>query len=184
MDMLLMGKINNGGGWVAINCISTAAHTIWGVLAGQLLLQKISQKSKFKTLMIAGSVALLLGFGLDWAGVTPIIKRIATASFVLASGGWALIALALSFLLIDIKGYKNWIFAFTVVGTNSIFIYVFFQTVGGQWLNDFVAIFSKGVLRWTGASEFVLNVFTSLTILAAEWGLCYWLFKRKIFFRI
>ncbi|MBW8324591.1 MAG: DUF5009 domain-containing protein [Prolixibacteraceae bacterium] len=184
MDMLLMGKINNGGGWVAINCISTAAHTIWGVLAGQLLLQKINQKSKFKTLMIAGAIALILGFGLDWTGVTPIIKRIATASFVLASGGWALIALALSFLLIDIKGYKNWIFAFTVVGTNSIFIYVFFQTVGGQWLNDFIAIFSKGVLQWTGAPEFVLNVFTSLTILAAEWGLCYWLFKRKIFFRI
>jgi predicted acyltransferase len=184
MDMILMGKINNGGGWVAINCLPTAAHTIWGVLAGQLLLREVSQKCKFKTLMIAGAVALTVGLFLDWTSITPIIKRIATSSFVLVSGGWALIGLAISYWLIDVKGYKNRIFLFTVVGTNSIFIYIFFETVGGQWLNDFIAIFSKGMLQWTGVSEFILNLFTNLVILAAEWGLCYWLYKKKIFFRI
>jgi predicted acyltransferase len=184
MDMILMGKLNNGGGWVAINCIPTAAHTIWGVLAGLLLIKDVSRKCKFKTLIIAGSIALIFGYGLDQAGVTPIIKRIATDSFVFVSGGWALIGLALSYWLIDIKGYQKWIFPFVVVGTNSIFIYLFFQTVGGQWLNEFISIFSKGMLYWTGASEFVLNVYTSLVILATEWGLCYWLYKRKIFFRI
>lgn len=184
MDMLLMGKLNNGGGWVTINCISTAAHTIWGVMAGQLLLKDISRKGKFKTLLVAGGIALFIGFSLDLTGITPIIKRIATSSFVFASGGWALFVLAFSYWLIDIKGYKNWIFIFTVVGTNSIFIYVFFQTVGGQWLNDFIAIFSKGLLGWTGVSEFILNLFTCLVILATEWGLCYWLYRRKIFFRI
>lgn len=184
MDMLLMGKLNKGGGWVTINCISTAAHTIWGVMAGQLLIKDLSQKSKFVTLLLAGGIALFIGFSLDLTGITPIIKRIATSSFVFASGGCALIGLALSYWLIDIKGYKNWIFIFTVVGTNSIFIYIFIQTVGGQWLNDFTAIFSKGMLSWTGASGFVLNLFTSLAILAIEWGLCYWLYRRKIFFRI
>ena len=184
MDLVLMGKLNNGGGWVAINCIPTAAHTIWGVMAGQLLQKDVSQKCKFKTLLIAGAIALFIGFVLDLTGITPIIKRIATSSFVFASGGWALIGLALSYWLIDIKGAKNWIFIFTVVGTNSIFIYIFFQTVGSQWVNDFVAIFSKGMLRWTGVSEFILNLYTSIVILALEWGLCYWLYKRKIFFRI
>ena len=37
MDMVLMGKINEGG-WVTINFIPTAAHTIWGVVAGKLLM--------------------------------------------------------------------------------------------------------------------------------------------------
>ena len=50
MDMVLMGKINNGGGWVAINCIPTAAHTIWGVLAGQLLLGPKTQQEKLRVL--------------------------------------------------------------------------------------------------------------------------------------
>lgn len=184
VDMLLMGKLNNGGGWVAVNCISTAAHTIWGVMAGKLLIKDISKLSKFKTLLLAGIIALVIGFGLDLLGITPIIKRIATSSFVFASGGWALIGLAISYWLIDIKGYNNWIFIFTVVGTNSIFIYIFSNTVGGQWLNDFIAIFSKGFLSWTGASEFILNLFSSFAILAIEWGLCYWLYLRKIFFRI
>ena len=34
------------------------------------------------------------------AGITPIIKRIATSSFVLASGGWCLLVFGLS-LLVD-----------------------------------------------------------------------------------
>ncbi len=34
MDTVLMGKINPSG-WVAINALPTAAHTIWGVLAGE-----------------------------------------------------------------------------------------------------------------------------------------------------
>ena len=37
VDTLLMNKINHDG-WVAINCISTSCHTIWGVLAGKILL--------------------------------------------------------------------------------------------------------------------------------------------------
>src|SRR5690606_23281751 len=39
VDLLLMNKINRGG-WVAINCIPTAVHTIAGALAGKLLLSE------------------------------------------------------------------------------------------------------------------------------------------------
>jgi len=184
MDMVLMGKINNGGGWVAINFIPTAAHTIWGVLTGQLLMSDKTQIQKVKLIATAGFAALAAGYLLDWTSVTPIIKRICTSSFVLASGGWALLALALSYWVIDIKKNTRWIFVFTVVGMNSIFIYVFMGTVGEQWLNDFVAIFTKGILSWFSATEFFMNLITSLTILALEWLLCYYLFIKKIFFRI
>ncbi len=61
MDTILMNKINPGG-WVAINCIPTAVHTIAGVLAGKLLL---SGKQKAKTLLLCGLICLILGFGLD-----------------------------------------------------------------------------------------------------------------------
>lgn len=184
MDMVLMGKINNGGGWVAINFIPTAAHTIWGVVTGQLLMSDKTQIQKAKLITIAGFATLASGYLLDWTSVTPIIKRICTSSFVLASGGWALLALALSYWIIDIKKNRRWIFVFTVVGMNSIFIYVFMGTVGEQWLNDFVVIFTKGILSWFGATEFFMNLITSLTILTLEWLLCYYLFIKKIFFRI
>ncbi len=184
MDMVLMGKINNGGGWVTINCIPTAAHTIWGVVAGQMLRSGKTSKAKLKLLTLLGGVFLLSGYLLDWTAVTPIIKRISTSSFVLASGGWALLFLAFSYWLVDIRKLNSWIFPFVVVGMNPIFIYMFFNTVGHQWFNGFVAIFTQGVLNWFSTPEFVVNLFTSLSILTLEWGLCYYLFKKKIFFRI
>lgn len=70
-----------------------------------ILIKEVSQKCKFKILLIAGAVALVIGLGIDWTGVIRIIKRIATSSFVLGSGGWALIGLAISFWL-----YKKKIF--------------------------------------------------------------------------
>lgn len=184
MDMVLMGKLNNGGGWVTINCIPTAAHTIWGVVAGQWLLSKDLWKKKMNRLVITGLTFLVLGYLLHWLNITPIIKRISTSSFVLASGGWALLALAISYWLIDVKQVKNWIMPFVIVGTNPIFIYLFFNTVGYQWFNGFVGIFTNGILGWFGTPHFLSELLTSLSILALEWWLLYYLFRRKIFFRI
>lgn len=184
MDTILMGKINNGGGWVAINCIPTAAHTIWGVVAGQLLQSSKTEIQKVKFLAIGGVIILTLGYLLDWTSITPIIKRISTSSFVLVSGGWALLVLAFSYWLIDIKKINGWIFPFVIVGTNSIFIYMFSNTVGGRWFNGFVSIFTHGFLNWFNTPEFLVKLLTSLCILALEWYLCYFLFKKKIFFKI
>ena len=183
MDMVLMGKIN-GGGWVTINCLPTAAHTIWGVVAGKILISDRSAAEKLKPLIIAGIIGLILGYGMDLLGITPIIKRIATTSFVLASGGWCLLVLAASYWLIDVKGSKNWVFFFSIVGMNSIFIYLFTQTVGHQWVNGFAAIFTDGVLQWFGANAFVMAVVAALASLGIFWYLCYWLYSHKIFFKI
>ncbi len=184
MDMVLMGKINPGGGWVTINFLPTAAHTIWGVVAGQLLMSGHSELKKVKLVAIAGAVALVLGYTLDLTSVTPIIKRIATSSFTLASGGWALLVLALSYWIIDMKKIRGFVFPFAIVGMNSIFIYMFSNTIGGQWFNGFVEIFTNGFLSWFGAGEFIIKLITSLSILTLEWLLCYYLYLKKILFRI
>ena len=49
VDTLLMNKINHDG-WVAINCISTSCHTIWGVLAGKILLSSRTGAQKMRYL--------------------------------------------------------------------------------------------------------------------------------------
>jgi len=183
MDTLLMGKINSDG-WVAINIIPTAAHTIWGVLAGKLLISESSAASKIKKLIVAGIICLAIGFGLDWLQITPIIKRISTSSFAFASGGWVLLLLAFLYWLIDIRQWNKYAWVFVVVGMNAIFIYLFFETVGVQWLNAAVAIFVKGFLGFTGMSEKLLAVFASLATLLLEWSLCYFLYKKKIFIKL
>lgn len=183
MDTVLMGKINHDG-WVTINIISTACHTIWGVLAGKLLISGKPAGQKIKYLLIAGLAGLILGFGLDRAHITPIIKRIATSSFTLASGGWVFLAMAFLYWLIDVKKINRYAWVAVVVGMNAIFIYYFFETVGYQWLNGAVAIFVKGFLGMAGIGPKVLAVFSALITWVAEWSLCFWLAKNKIFIKL
>jgi predicted acyltransferase len=191
MDMVLMGKLNNGGGWVAINCIPTAAHTIWGVLAGKLLASEQLDREKIQTLLLYGGIGLVVGYGLDWTGLTPIIKRICTSSFVIVSGGWCLLTLAFFYGLLDVRGRENpkpamkrWPWFFIIVGMNPIFIYLFMNTVGGQWLVGFVEIFSGGIGTWLGLPDLAAAWLNSLLVLGIAWYLCYWLYKREIFIKI
>ncbi|WP_212006160.1 acyltransferase family protein [Chitinophaga sp. HK235] len=183
MDTVLMGKVNPDG-WVTINFIPTAAHTIWGVLAGRLLISEGAWRRKITWLIIAGIIGLIAGYGLDAAGITPIIKRISTSSFVLVSGGWVMLLLAFIYWLTDIRGYVRYAWIATAVGMNAIFIYLFFETVGVQWVNPTTGIFVKGFAAMIGIPEEIREVLSALTVLALGWGLCYGLYKKKMFFKI
>lgn len=179
MDLQLMGKLS-AGHWVAINAIPTTAHTMWGVLAGQLLKSSSPALRKIKILLGTGLVGLVIGYGLNpWI---PIIKRICTSSFVVVSGGWCLLALAFSYWLIDVKGIKKWTLFFNIVGMNSIFIYVFMGIEGAEWFNAIAKPFTLGLMGWSG--DLYARLFTSLVVWGMLWYLCYWLYKKRIFFKM
>jgi predicted acyltransferase len=180
MELKLTGKINPEG-WVSINWIPTSVHTIAGALCGKLLLKG---KGKIKTLMLWGVVCWILGFGLDFFHITPIIKRIATSSFTLASLGFCLWFLAFAYGWIDLRGHKKYLQFFLVVGMNSIFIYLFFEIVGSRWLNDYVGAITNGLFKMIHMSGPAVDIITSLCIFSLEWGLCYFLYQRKIFLKI
>jgi predicted acyltransferase len=182
MDLLLMNKINKGG-WVAINCIPTTAHTIWGVLAGKLLLSELSNKVKIKWLLFFGVIFLFIGFGMDLT-ITPIIKRIATSSFVFVSGGYCLLFLAFSYWWIDVKAHKKGLHFFTVVGMNSIFIYLFIEIVADRWFSEYIHAFGKGLLPYLGFTTNIIGIISALAVFVLEWKICEFLYKKKIFFKI
>jgi len=183
VDLILMNKINKGG-WVAINCISTSAHTIWGMMAGQLLLSNKTSSQKLKYLLLSSIILFILGFGLDLAGITPIIKKIATSSFVLVSGGWALLFLAVSYWWIDIKKHQKHLLFFTIFGMNSIFIYLFFEIVASRWFNEYIFAITNGLLGFIHFPEIPAEIIGSLVVFALECGMMYFLYRKKIFFRI
>jgi predicted acyltransferase len=183
MDTVLMGKINKDG-WVAINFIPTAAHTIWGCLIGKLLISDQPATQKIKLLSVAGLAGLAIGYGMDILHITPIIKRIATSSFVFVSGGWILLIVALHYWWIDVKKKNSLAWIPQVVGVNAIFIYLLFETVGHQWVNKTVAIFVKGFTSFTAMPELYQNLLSAIVVLVFYWGLCYWLFRRKVFFKL
>jgi len=182
VDLLLMNKIN-AGGWVAINCIPTAAHTIWGVLAGKLLLSEKPENKKVTWLILAGLIGVLIGYGMGLT-ITPIIKRIATSSFVIASGGWCLIGLGLFYWWIDIKNHRKHLQLFTIVGMNSLFIYLFIEIVASRWFNGYIEAITNGLMRMINIPVGMMMVITSLILFAMEWKMCQFIFRRGIFFKI
>lgn len=182
-DMLVMGKIN-GDGWVAINILTTTAHSIWGAMAGKILLESRNDGQRMKFLLLGAIGLLVMGYALDLSGITPIIKRIATSSFTLVSGGYVILMLLAMYWIYDVWKFRGAAFFFSVIGMNPIFIYLFFQTVGVQWLNRNVAIFTNGMFGWMGFSEEWLAVIAALGALAVNWYLCYWLYKKRIVFKV
>lgn len=168
------------GNWASFNAIPTTAHTIWGALCGQVLISEKTISKKLKYMLIGGIAALIIGYSLT--AVSPFIKKICTSSFVFASGGWSILAFVLSYWIIDIKGYKKWAFFGVVVGMNPIFIYLLASTfrgfvfsMAGPWLN----LFFKS---W--ASSNLIEMTLLLLAWFANWYICYYLYQKRIFFRL
>lgn len=169
--------------WATLNFVSTSAHTVWGVICGNLLMRNKTSEYKIKWLAIAGASILIVGYSLDLIGITPIIKKIATSSFVFVSGGWSILALTFCYWLIDVKGkFTKGSIPFIIVGMNSIFIYLFFHIGGAKLIGTIVNPFSKLFFEWAG--EYAVEIITSIGIWAALWYLCYWLYKNKLFIKI
>ncbi len=166
------------------NFISSGAHTIWGLMAGQLFLSNKSAKAKFLSLVGFGLLILATGFWLDGMGITPMLKWISTSSFVLATGGISLIVLALSYEWIDVRKHQRHLKFFTIVGMNSIFIYLFFIFIGDQWLNGYMDVLCGGLLSLAGVPIEVGVMISCLVVFAIEWYLCYFLYTRKLFFKL
>jgi predicted acyltransferase len=175
--------VDKASTWATLNFVSTTAHTVWGVLCGKLLMSDRTPKKKIQILLIAAVSALIIGYSLDLLNITPIIKKIATSSFVFASGGWTILALCFSYWLIDIKKlFAKGSRFFIIVGMNSIFIYIFFEIGGARLLNKIVSPFSSLLFSW--GADLTVEIITSLGVWAALWYLCYWLYKNKIFIKI
>ncbi len=169
--------------WATINFISTSAHTIWGVLCGKVLMSEKTVQAKFRILIIAGAAALLIGYTLDWSGITPIIKKIATSSFVFVSGGYTILTLALFYWLIDAKRLFATEYNFIkVMGMNPFFIYIFFEVGGSNFLARLFVPFTNALFSWTG--EIGPSLINSALVWASLWYICYFLYKRKIFIKI
>jgi len=135
---------------------------------------------KVKTLLIAGIIGVVIGFAMDpWI---PIVKRICTASFVIASGGWALIALSISYWMIDVVKFRRGTLFFAIVGMNPLFIYLFAHIGGNELISKIFKPFVPLFFSWGGT--LTIEIVVSSLVWFSLWYICYFLYKRKIFIRV
>lgn len=181
LDKLILGK-NWGGGYVTINFLSSAANTIFGVMAGWVLIDD-RRKPGEKIGKLAGwGVAGIAAGLLLWQWI-PLIKKIWTASFALYSTGFSLLALAFFYWLLDVRRQypkpAGWSAIFAMVGANSIFIYLFHEVLYG-----FVQSAGRALLGQVNAANALPWMLFEWAFIGIEIAVCYWLYQRRLFFKV
>ena len=177
LDQLILHK-NWIEGYVTLNCLPSAANTIFGVMVGELMISALTAARKMRILALAGIAGIAAGLALS--PVVPIIKKIWTPSFALCSGGFTLLALLLFFWLCEVKRWQGWARVFVIVGANSIFIYLFHEILN-KWLVQTALVFTKWAVNLWGPWG---NLLTAWMVILFHIYVCVWLYRRKIFFKL
>jgi predicted acyltransferase len=180
VDIALLGQAHwdrwpyASEGWgTVLSTIPTISTTLLGLLVGELLMSARSKQRKAKFIGAIGLGCLAIGYGTSF--VVPVVMKMWTASYGLMSAGWACLMLLFFYWLIDIRGYRKWAFPLAVIGMNAIFIYMFSNLIH---LGPIVDVFTQGIARVWPNSELLLQ---QVVVLAVEWAILFWMYKRNVF---
>ncbi len=160
-----------------LNFIPSTVWTLTGAWVGRMLMTSQARGSNLKKLAGGMLLSFTVAFALHpWI---PFIKQLCTASFILYSLGWVLFMLIGFYVVIEMLGFRKWTFALVVVGMNSIFIYSVSEVLF-EWLDRAVGVFT---FHYTFIGK-LAPVAQATTVLLVMWYMCYWLYKRAIFFKL
>jgi len=174
--------VRHVGGYLTLNFIPTLGTMILGLFAGSWLKAELSPKARLKRLLLAAAVCFVLAGLLHQLEICPIVKRIWTPSWVLFSGGWCFLCMAVLYAIIDWRGLKKWAFPLTVTGMNSIAAYVIAHLVHDFTLGSLRTHLGKEFFAFAGYN--LMPLFEGLAVLAVYWLILFWMYRRKLFLRI
>ncbi|MBN9691660.1 MAG: DUF5009 domain-containing protein [Verrucomicrobia bacterium] len=175
---------NYSGYYVGLNFLPATATIVFGVMAGELIRQTAlpgSARTPRQTclwLLGAGLGGVALGAAVSpWF---PLIKRIWTPSFAVYAGGWTTLMLLAFYWIIEVRGVRRLFFPLVVVGINSLAAYILGNAFGG-WFRSLSQAWIGGLKQPLGDVGFPILQRALFTL--AAWGVLYWLYRRKIFFK-
>ena len=150
-----------------------------GMFAGDIVRAGGTAATGTKTLRLlaCGAVCATLGFALT--PVFPINKALWSPSFTLVVGGYSFALFAFFYWIVDVKGWTRWAFFFTVIGINSITIYL------GQQIVNFTAMdhfFLKGLAGCL--PELWGRLLLEVGYIAICWLFLHFLYRHKVFLKV
>ena len=188
-SVLLPGKMWQGT-WDPEGILSTfpsIVSGITGLLAGQLLLSKRTDYEKSSLLMLAGFIAVTVGY--LWHLTFPVNKNLWSSSFVLVTSGLAALSLGACYYIIDIKNHTSWTKPGIIFGANAIAVYFLSDVIsylfymipfGGASLN---VHFLSG-LTSAGVAPKLASMLYAIIFVCINFCIAYFLYKKKIFIRL
>jgi heparan-alpha-glucosaminide N-acetyltransferase len=172
----------NPGATSTLNFIPTLATMILGLIAGETLRSERSSLQKARWLVVAGVITLAAGWALGALGVCPLVKKLWTPSWVLFSGGWSLLLMALFYFVIDVRRHRAWCFPLLVIGLNSIAAYCMVHLMNGFIRSSLWTHLGRNAFLILG-KPYEIFLLGSATLLVL-WLMLLWMYRRKIFLRI
>jgi predicted acyltransferase len=104
-----------------LSTLPAIATALIGILAGEWMRSERRGPRKVSGLLVAGVVLMLAGRLLD--PYFPINKNLLTSTYVIFTGGLAMLLLALCYWIVDLRGSRKWAAPFLVFGMNAILAY-------------------------------------------------------------
>lgn len=170
-----------------LSTLPAVATVLLGTFAGDWLRSERSGGEKVLGLLGAGAAGIALG--LVWHQVFPLNKSLWTSSYVVFTGGMALVTFGLCYWLTDLKGYCRWGVPFQLFGVNAIAAF-FLSSLGARVLTQ-IPVGGTSLKGWVYATVYVPNLSPVNASLAFAltytlfWlgvmGVFYW---RRIFIKV
>ena len=128
VDQFLLGESHLYGGTGIqfdpeglLSTIPSVVTVLIGFLVGTMIKTTNDHEDNAQRMAVLGSLLIIIGW--LWGFIFPINKQIWTSSYVLYTGGIAIILLAGLVWLVDIKKINWWTKPFVILGSNAIFLY-------------------------------------------------------------
>ena len=175
------GPYYNQGPLATLTVVPVTA--MLGVFAGEILKTGKPTPERKALVLFAGGTALvalgcLVAYGCGPLSF-PLNKKLWTSSYVLVAGGCSAALLALFYHLIDVRGWWRRTLFFTVIGMNSITIYVAQRLVDFRFTARFFLNGLAGALP-TSAGEVILDI----GYIAVCWLFLYFLHRKGVFLKV
>ncbi|MGB2668746.1 MAG: heparan-alpha-glucosaminide N-acetyltransferase domain-containing protein [Candidatus Acidiferrum sp.] len=176
-----------------IHTIPAIGTTLIGVLTGHWLRNQKNERKLIGGMVLFGILGMVGGE--IWNRWFPINKNLWTSSFVLFSGGFALLFVSLLYWMVEVKRWRGtWTMPILVFGMNAIAGFVADSLIYGPGYTFTVRGPKDTTLNWHEAAQAWLeaagvgtanaSLVYSLLAVAVCWILLWLLWRKKIFLKI
>ena len=171
-----------------LSTVPALATALLGLLTGDWLRSEHTSRMKAAAMAVFGIVCVALG---EFLGIWfPVNKTLWTSSYVILTGGMALLVLALCYAILDVWQWRGWWTApLLVFGMNAIAAYVFgsvlaialyLTPVGERSAQEFVYQELFAPL----AEPFTASLLYAVSFVLVCWAAMWPLYRKRIFLKI
>lgn len=171
-----------------LGVLSAAATVIFGFLIGRLInkYSKVSKQDVVLNLFLFGLPIMFIG--MFWGQWFPINKPLWTGSYVLYTGGLAMVILAFFVWLMDVKGREKYFKPFVEFGSNPLFLFVLAGAIAKTLSR--IKIDGMGTYQWLYQNIYIHlgsyfgSLMQAITFIVVMWLIAHFLYKKNIYIKV